>query len=481
MAESNSKEVYFLKQVSNQKYNKDFAVNLAQVNNTLTSISKYLLVMQNGIDDLNKDIFEQIQDFINELIIIFNGGDFGELGLDWGDLKYVLQAIGGFFGFDIWGGTGDAWNPIQMVTNFFENFLSGIPMFGDVVGNIIDGVIDFIVGLFSWIPGVGSTGREKLAGAINESYEQSATALSTAESVQQTVADHDAIISDHSNSINELSDSLSQLILQGTSLVFTSNNTYTPPDDIISLDVIVIGAGAGGGGAKWDVVAASRRAGVGGGGGGETHCNIPAALLPKSGGHFLPINITIGAGGSGGVGDAASGSGGGDSWFGDWIRGGGGNGGGTMYGSGVATSSYGGEGGVGMIPGGKGGIVSSLASQIMGNGGASVSSYDLHGGGGGGGAGFIGNTVDLSPVPGRGGQGGISPGGGPGQNGEEPADILATGGGGGGGAPSTGSSLPGNGAFPAGGGGGASAGIASKSGPGGNGANAIVYVIERTS
>ncbi|QNJ55338.1 minor tail protein [Gordonia phage LittleFella] len=197
MADSNSREVFFLKQIAQQKYNKDFAVNMVQVNNTLTSLSKYLIVMQQGIDDLNRDIVEQIRDFIQELIIIFNGGNFSELGLDWGHLKYVFQAIGAFFGFPTWNG-GTAWSPMQMVSNFFSNFLSGLSGFGNFIHNAFDSAIDFILGLLSWIPGVGSV-REKFAGAINKASETADIALESADSAQAQIVTIQQVFSVRSN------------------------------------------------------------------------------------------------------------------------------------------------------------------------------------------------------------------------------------------------------------------------------------------
>ncbi|UVK63830.1 minor tail protein [Gordonia phage LilyPad] len=190
MAESNSREVFFLKQIAQQKYNKDFAVNMVQVNNTLTSLSKYLIVMQQGIDDLNRDIVEQIRDFIRELIIIFNGGDFAELGLDFGHLKYVFRAIGEFFGFNIWGssdGSGTPWTPLQMVGNFFNNFLSGLSDFGTFIHNAFDSAIDFVLSLVSWIPGVGGNARQRLAGALNTAKGEAEYAAGVADSAN-TVA-----------------------------------------------------------------------------------------------------------------------------------------------------------------------------------------------------------------------------------------------------------------------------------------------------
>lgn len=125
MAESTSREVFFLKQVADQKYNKDFAVSMVQMQKTITSLSKYLIVSQKAIDDLNRDIIEVIRDLIEEIIIIFNGGDLSDLDFEWGDLYYVFRAIGMFFGFPIWNG-GTAWTPEAMADNFFVNFLESL-------------------------------------------------------------------------------------------------------------------------------------------------------------------------------------------------------------------------------------------------------------------------------------------------------------------------------------------------------------------
>lgn len=282
------------------------------------------------------------------------------------------------------------------------------------------------------------------------------------------------VIDDHSASITALQAAFNQLILQGLAIVFTSNNTYTPSDGIVSIEVIIIGAGAGGAAGRWDLITGNQRVGGGGGGGGEVHTVIPASLLPKTGDHFDPISITIGAGGPGGSSDAASGNGGGNTLFGSYLTAGGGQGG-VSNGGGTG----GGNGGSGMIPGGDGGNAGSVNPDLSVNptdGGVSTSAYSLNGGGGGGGGGRgVNSTVSA-----HGGQGGISPGGTPGTDGTAPSSVVATGGGGGGGSAST-SGNGGNGAFPAGGGGGGGGGSASPRGNGGNGGNGILFVIERMS
>ena len=150
MADAVSKEVFFLRQVAGQQFSKDFVQNLTQVNNTLSAVGKYLISMQQGIDDLNRDIIEIIQDFIDEVIIIFFGG--GSSGFEWGDLHYIFQAIGRFFGLGT-GGTpsyppgtaipqpnlaATVWNNMStQVNSFFSNIVGQIAQaFTGVFGNL---------------------------------------------------------------------------------------------------------------------------------------------------------------------------------------------------------------------------------------------------------------------------------------------------------------------------------------------------------
>ena len=291
-----------------------------------------------------------------------------------------------------------------------------------------------------------------------------------------------ALMNDHTKQITELKEAYGQIILQGNSVVFTSNNTYYPTTGVVSIDVIIIGAGAGGGSGNYDFFNTGTMSGGGGGGGGETHVSVPASLLPRNpDGTFQGIPIIIGAGGMGAQSNGAVGAGGGNSGFSDLLTAGGGVGGAWGTGSGRAP------GGVGMVPGGDGGLGGvGTPARAPTAGSPSVSPYDLHGGGGGGGGG--GSAVSgQSTSPGlRGGSGGIAPGGvgggmgSIGGNGTPPASIVATGGGGGGGGGYNGGRSGGNGAFPAGGGGGSGC-DANGANKGGNGGNGILFVIERFS
>lgn len=285
-------------------------------------------------------------------------------------------------------------------------------------------------------------------------------------------------INDHSQSIVELQQAINQLILQGLAIKFISNNTYYPNPDVVSIDVILIGAGGGGSSGSWDFVSSGTRSGGGGGGGGETHVNVPASLLPTNpDGTYKGIQVIVGLGGAGALSDQGVGTGGGHTRFGpevgsveqSWLLAGGGVGGAWGDSGPVAP------GGVGMIPGGDGDRGLGPAGSGVGAGN-STSAYDLHGGGGGGGRGGAQGRGNGT----TGGGGGISPGGAPanpGAPGESPSTIVATGGGGGGGG-LNGSSGGGNGGFPAGGGGGSACSNAGAT-YGGNGAHGVVYVIER--
>lgn len=169
MSEPVSREVYFLRQVAGQQYSTDFVQNLTQVNNTLSAVSKYLIAMQQGIDDLNRDIFEVIQDFINEIIIIFTGGEGGS-GFEWGDLHYIIEAIGRFFGFN-GGPIAGIVNLVQVAANMLTNFffptgllswmndileaisdvfrdfasaVRGTPVVGGALSDILNNIADFV-------------------------------------------------------------------------------------------------------------------------------------------------------------------------------------------------------------------------------------------------------------------------------------------------------------------------------------------------
>ncbi|QFG08169.1 minor tail protein [Gordonia phage GretelLyn] len=98
-----SKQVRALRGIStrSEKPNKDLETNIRNLNNSVRYMSSMMGIMQEGIDDANRDILQQFSDAIQDLMIIFNLGGGGDtLNLDWGDLGVVLKNISSIFRFD---------------------------------------------------------------------------------------------------------------------------------------------------------------------------------------------------------------------------------------------------------------------------------------------------------------------------------------------------------------------------------------------
>lgn len=160
-----SPKVLALRSIDSKKYNQDFTSNLQGLNRATDYMGQYMISMQKGIDDANKNIIQKIQDFIADLIIIFGGGS--GTNFDFGDLGYIVQALGALFGFQ--GLSGPA-NLVDAAVHFFTNFLGGTSIFGDVINGFIKAVFEFFAGLLSNVPIVGSTLADivtNLAGGIN--------------------------------------------------------------------------------------------------------------------------------------------------------------------------------------------------------------------------------------------------------------------------------------------------------------------------
>ena len=199
-----------------------------------------------------------------------------------------------------------------------------------------------------------------------------------------------------------------------------NGSSWTPPTGVSTLHVLVVGGGGGGTGATFNT----------GGGSGYVAAN---AAVPASG---APFNITVGAGGAGGV--LLGGGSGGTSSFGTITAAGGGTGS-------LITGGNGGSGGaadagscaVGGINGGNGGVSctygtagigqgSSFASDLLGftdatiaAGGGGASGGIIIGYGGGGGGGVLINSTGNSGSTSGGlfsGGGGAGYGGGGGGN-----------------------------------------------------------------
>jgi hypothetical protein len=250
-----------------------------------------------------------------------------------------------------------------------------------------------------------------------------------------------------------------------TSFTVVGNSTWTAPQDVTSVEVLVV---AGGGSGEGDV-------GGGGGAGGVVY-NTNYSVVP---GTTYPV--TVGAGGvPSATYGANTGRNGGDSQFGTLIAIGGGSGG---YGTSSANSggsgggggqyngvgTYGAPGVTGQGYAGGNSVANSYVAGGGGGAGASGTNGDTTLGGGKGGAGLYFNISGTSTAYGGGGGGGVY----------SLSIPAGTGGAGGGGnATGTGSGNPGgtgvSGTINTGGGGGGG-GVNSAAGSGGSGIVIIKY------
>lgn len=114
-------------------------------------LANYMRKMQQGIDSANQNVIQQLQSLINDFLVLIGGG--GDTGFDFGDLKYILQAIGSLFGF----GPGLSL-PINLgnaASHFFQEYVLGLANFETAVDTIIDTAIATILDWFGEVPIVG--------------------------------------------------------------------------------------------------------------------------------------------------------------------------------------------------------------------------------------------------------------------------------------------------------------------------------------
>lgn len=264
-----------------------------------------------------------------------------------------------------------------------------------------------------------------------------------------------------------------------------ASSTYTKPEWVSLVTVILVGGGAGGGSGRRGAAASQRNGGSGGGGGGYSFAQFPASLVPSS------VTVTVGQSANGGAAIAvdstngSNGAAGNPTSFGTLMYA---LGGGVGIG-GTATGTHaGGSGGSGTNGGNSGGTTG--ASGGAGGAGSTGGGWGASGGGAGGGL-TTGNAAsnggaggNLSGVAGNFSGAGAAGTTGAGQNGGNGTGVTANlpgGGAGGGGGASNASAAAGNGGnggiYGGGGGGGGASVNGQTSGAGGTGAAGIAIVI----
>ncbi len=156
-----------LASIDSSKYpdtNKDFEANMQRLNVFVDYMASYMGEMQKGIDDANRDIFQQIQDFISDVVVLFSGGDITN-GMDLGDLQYFLPAIGALLGFDA--DTPFPINLFQAAEHFLLGYIVPLDAFTTVIEDIVNGFLnflgvdeDFIAAIDDLLEAVGEIGEE---------------------------------------------------------------------------------------------------------------------------------------------------------------------------------------------------------------------------------------------------------------------------------------------------------------------------------
>lgn len=114
--------------------NKDFVKNIAFLNNSVDTLSAYTQKLQAGVDQANGNILTQIEGVFSDLFILFAGGE--PTGIDVGDLGYVLQGIGAFFGIDP--DTPFPLNLVDATEHILTTYLIPLPQFTDVIFDSIE-------------------------------------------------------------------------------------------------------------------------------------------------------------------------------------------------------------------------------------------------------------------------------------------------------------------------------------------------------
>lgn len=114
---------------------------------------------QAGIDKANENFIQQFQDMIRDVIVLMGGG--GATGFDFGDLKYVLIAIGALFGFtDSNGKITIPVNLFQAAWHFFSNYILPVDNFKDAMNTIVDDIIAAMLDYLGEIPIIGQAAQQ---------------------------------------------------------------------------------------------------------------------------------------------------------------------------------------------------------------------------------------------------------------------------------------------------------------------------------
>lgn len=160
-----SPETRALASITAESYDKDQAKTIIKLKNDVGYMAAYMRKMQKSIDQANENFIQQIQSFIADFIVLLGGGSLTTI--DFGDLRYVLQAIGALLGFQTVAGIPIPINLFTAAWNFFGIYIAPTQQFADVINELIDAAISIIIDALGDIPVFGQS-IEQLAAFLIE-------------------------------------------------------------------------------------------------------------------------------------------------------------------------------------------------------------------------------------------------------------------------------------------------------------------------
>lgn len=166
-----SGEARALASINPESYDyRDQAKLMSKLTGDVSYMAQYMRTMQRGIDSANKNFVQQFNDLLLEILALMQGG--GDTGFDFGDLKYIFQAIGALFGFDQQEGIGAIFpiNLFNAAWHFFSNYIfpvSNPENFLAAIRNAVDQILETLLGIFDDVPLIG-TALENLVSWISE-------------------------------------------------------------------------------------------------------------------------------------------------------------------------------------------------------------------------------------------------------------------------------------------------------------------------
>lgn len=121
--------------------NDNLVDNVTKLNGFADYISKYMLTMQEGIDQSQENPIQQVQGLATNLVSLFGNGQLLS-GIDLGDLGYYLPAIGALLGFN----QTDPFpiNLFDAAEQFFLGYVIPLTSFSTTINNIVGGFLQSI-------------------------------------------------------------------------------------------------------------------------------------------------------------------------------------------------------------------------------------------------------------------------------------------------------------------------------------------------